>query len=261
MDAWIEERAEAIRLAVRCPGLPGEAGTLRLLEWLEGVVTLRHGSVPSGSCLLRPGRAPLVLLPQRWQGRAYTEEACHELGHALCSAGIGPLLRQLAPGDPQWERLARRWDAQDEARAAAFVMAWLLPSVQAAEPTEHWELAEAAGCEEGLVRRRRERLRGEVVRITAPPRWSAWQRHEVVLRAAGQAPLLYVVRRGHAEPVWALPVTRRGAEDSARQVGADLIALTDEEFGRKYQPFHCGPRQAVEWDADALAEWSARSSG
>jgi hypothetical protein len=256
MSAWIEERLEAIRLALRIPGFPVEADLYRLVDWLGGNVLLRYERVGVPMRILRPDGGSLINLPERLRDRHLDEALCHELAHVLLTGGMGCLLRQL-PVHPdraaRLERLARVCDAQDEARAREFVAAWALPSALVAAYPDDSELAWSANCTEELVRRRRHALRGTVVRLETPPRWCA-SLHYRVVHQAGVTPLLYLVARGEEAPRYSFPVRPGAGEEAAVQLAADLIALTPDELERKYEPFRCAPAEPLELSLDALRE-------
>ena len=259
MNAWIEERLEALRLALRIPGFPEEADLYRLADWLGGNVLLRHERVGMPMCIRRPDGSYVINLPVDLYARPLDEALCHELAHVLLTGGMGALLRQL-PARPdraaRLERLARACDAQDEARAREFVAAWALPSALVADCPDNAELAYRANCTEALVYHRRLSLRGEVVRLEAPPRWCA-ARHFRVVHQPAATPLLYLAARGEDVPRYSFPVhagSEREANEAAVQLTADLMALTPDELERKYEPFRCAPAQPVELSMEALRE-------
>lgn len=259
MNAWIEERLEAIRLALRISGFPEEADLYRLAEWLGGNVLLRHERVGAPMCIRRPDGSHLINLPEELSGRRLDEALCHELAHALLTGGMGFLLRHL-PTHPdraaRLERLARACDAQDEARAREFVTAWALPSALVAACQDDVELAWRANCTEELVHRRRTSLLGRVMRLEAPPRWCAALHFRVVYQPAA-TPLLYLTARGEEVPRYSFPVHAGPdgeADEAAVQLAADLVALTHDELERKYEPFRCAPAQPLELSVEALRE-------
>jgi hypothetical protein len=146
MNRWIEERLEAIRLALGIRGYPGEADLLRLVEWLGANVEVRHEPVALPLCARREDGSCVLYLPEELAEPRYSAALCHEIAHALLAAGVGSLLRGQDPASPRLERLARRWDLQDEARAAEFVSGWVLPSALVAASPCNQEVAERASC-------------------------------------------------------------------------------------------------------------------
>lgn len=259
MNAWIEERLEAIRLALRITSFPEVADLYRLADWLGGNVLLRHESVHVAMCIRRADGSYLINLPKDLNARPLDEALCHELAHVLLTGGMGFLLRRL-PAHPdraaRLERLARACDAQDEARAREFVAAWALPSALVIATSDDSELAWRANCSEELVHRRRASLQGKVVRLEAPPRWCA-ARHFRVLLQAGATPLLYLAAHGKDMPCYSFPVPAAPsgeADEAALQLAADLLALTPDELERKYEPFRCAPAQSLELSVEVLRE-------
>ncbi|HTE18796.1 MAG TPA: hypothetical protein VK689_10510, partial [Armatimonadota bacterium] len=173
MNRWVEERVEAVRLALRIGGFPADEDLYRLVEWLDGCVVLRHGAVPVGMCVHREDHRGVITLPLGLTGPERDHVLAEELGHYLLTHGMAVLLRQTAPEDLRLYRLARRWEWHDEALAREFVQAWYLPSRLVQRIPDDWELAFQSRCSPEVVRRRRESLAGRVVELHEPPRWSA----------------------------------------------------------------------------------------
>jgi predicted transcriptional regulator len=259
MANWIEERCEAIRLALRIPGFPAERDIYRLIDWLGGNVVLRHAATPRARCRFDE-RVSTITLPQRLVGAPMELATCHETGHVLLTKGMGSLLRQMSD-TRSTERLARRWDLEDEARARRFVLAWYLPSPMCAvlrwDPEQiGWE----SGCSREMVMERLRQLRRKVVRLTETPAWSAARDFHMVARPSKSTPALFVARRGSVAPVYNLPVVSlRAIEDSALQVSADLMALNAGEFDTKYELFRADEAQPLDISLRALKTW-ARSA-
>lgn len=262
MDTWIEERCEAIRLALRIGEFPELVDLLRLVDWLGAIVQLRHTRGAGARVIHYRDGSKSITLPLRLGERPMCEQLAHEVGHVLLTAGMGSLLRQLAPGDAGVERLARLCEAQDERRARDFVLAWWLPSRLVARYLDDDELAERASVTLEMVQARRRQLGGRVVDITRQlPRWSAGhQYHTVVTRTRSRA-LLQVLRFGSLVPVFDLPTTNAACSADALQVNADLVALTGAEFDRKYDLFRCSDPEAQPVDLAQLQQWSGRKAG
>lgn len=259
MDTWIEERCEAIRLALRIAGFPELADLLRLVDWLGGIVQLRHTRGAGARVIHFKDGTKSITLPVRLGERPMCEQLAHEVGHVLLTAGMGSLLRQLAPGDAQVERLARRCEAQDERRARDFVLAWWLPSRLVERYPDDAELAEHASVTEAMVQLRRRQLGGRVIDITRElPRWSAGQHYHTVVTRMRSRALLQVLRFGSASPAFDLPTTHPACTSDALQVNADLVALTVAEFDRKYDLFRCGDPELQPVDLAQLQRWSGR---
>lgn len=255
MFEWVEERCEAIRLALRIPSLPVERDLYRLADWLGGCVILEHAEIEQGRCVHRPDRRAVITLPVRAMGRRMDESLCHELGHALLTMGVGSLLRQS--DDPRLQRLAKLWTVQDEALAREFVMAWFLPSAVVAAYPHDDDLAELTHCTLEMVHARRASLGGRVVRLIRAPAWSASREYHVVTQHSTLLPLVYVARLGSVEPVFAIPAgSHEAADESTTQVAADLIAMTTTEFELKYEPGRCTRPTVVEADLERLRRWA-----
>lgn len=222
MNLWIEERAEACRLALGVAGYPRAADTWRLLEWLAGAVSVVTSE--DAYCLHLPDGSGIIGLPST--DDRLGEQALHELAHYLCGAGLAAYLRPHSEESPRLARLSRMADAKEEALCAEFVLAWLLPgrllSDGSAEEESQVELA--------LIARRRERLRGRYVLLTAPPVWSASQ----TLALTREDPPAVLRLRG-TRVEYAVPLGALDADAVTLQVQADLIALTDAEFAAKYR--------------------------
>lgn len=263
MIQWVEERAEAIRLALQIPGVPTDHHLDRLVEWLGQAVVLRHEPIECPRIVHRQDKPAVITLPERLHGQPWSIALLHELGHLFLSLGIGELLRQEADGDPRILRLADRWRMIDEARAVEFVGAWFLPSwVVCAYRGHVQDLAELTGCEPEFVDKRvRSVSHYAPVHLSAAPRWSAYHHRHVMCDQAGQEPLVYVASRGSVQPLYYFPVTRRDAEQVAQQLARDLMALTVEEFDLRHAPFQCAGLQRVEVDLVAAAEQARTTAG
>ncbi|MGV3721836.1 MAG: hypothetical protein ACO1SX_13065 [Actinomycetota bacterium] len=257
INAWVEERCEAIRLALRIPGFPSEGDLFRLIDWLGANAGLRHSPAGAAGCMHLVGGRKVVVVPQRLNGKPLTWRMAHETGHALLSVGMGSLLRQMADADPRVERLAAVWDAQDEKRAEDFVLAWFMPSRLVGQFDRDDELAEVAGVTEEMAGRRRRQLGGAVLDLQGKlPRWSAANQYHCVAAQAKRKAALYVVRFGSREPVFDFPAALKTLEDDARQVNADLVALTNEEFERKYEDFRVERAESRLVDLAELQAWA-----
>lgn len=259
MSNWIEERCEAIRLALRIPSFPTEQDLYRLFDWLGGNVVLRHAPTERPRC--RFGRsACTVTLPKRLLGGQFDMAACHELGHVLLTKGMGALLRQISDLRAV-ERLAQKWDLQDEARARRFVMAWYLPSPLCR--AFHWDpeqLEWESGCARDMVDQRLRQLRRQVTTLDEAPAWSALRDFHMVAQPSRATPALYVARRGSLSPAYSIPVASvKAVETSAFQVSADLLALNVDEFDTKYDLFRVEAPEALTITVGDLQAW-ARSA-
>lgn len=255
MNEWIEERCEALRLALRIPGFPASRDIYRLTDWLGANVNLRHAAVACSYTRHERTRAT-VTLPARLMGRAMDAALAHELGHSLLTMGMGALLRQDPDPDVRTERLARLWDAQDERRAEEFVAAWYMPSSLVAQYPDDEDLAELSGCSGGLVQARRQSLAGQVVTLKGAPQWSAARMYHPVLDGTHTAPQLYVVALGGRDPLFLIPVTPAEAEASAMQLQADLLALTVQEFGTRYGEWRRADPRPMRVSIQALQAWA-----
>lgn len=262
MDTWIEERCEAIRLALRIAGFPEERDLLRLVDWLGSNVQLRHAGVAGGACHHWPDGSKSITLPQRLDGKPYSWELSHEIGHVLLSVGMASLLRQLAPECPQVERLARRTEAQDERRIRDFVLTWWMPSHLVQQYPDDYELAYHANVSVEMAATRRQRLGGKVIDLAGRlPRWSALNHYHCVLLRAPRKVALYVVRRCNPSPVFDFPAEAKALESDAMQINADLVALTQPEFDLKYAEFQCGTPEVRYVNLAELHEWARGKSG
>lgn len=122
MHSWVEkEVADARALA----GLANEPATEdHLLKLLEGLnIPLDHAPIPTPMCLWT-ATGPRIVIPAGWNGWSKDRRTVHELGHALLTFGVGPVLQHIADGNVRIERLARLWRDRDEAVAAEFVQLW-----------------------------------------------------------------------------------------------------------------------------------------
>jgi hypothetical protein len=261
MDTWIEERCEAIRLALRIADFPQEGDLLRLVDWMGKNVRLRHADVEGGRCVYWSNGAASVTLPQQMHGKPYTWELSHEIGHVLLTVGMASLLRQMDPESVRVERLAQRWEAQDERRAQDFVLAWWMPSRLVRE-FDDYELAFHANVSVEMAVRRRQRLGGQVIELTAGlPRWSAAQHYHAVVSAGTCRAVLQVLRRGSLQPLFDFPTTQAACEVDALQVNADLVALTIPEFDLKYSDFRICASEPRPIDLLQLQRWAQRKAG
>jgi hypothetical protein len=262
VNEWVEERAAAIRLALRIPGFPEEADLYRLIDWLDGCVVLRWAEVSAGYCVHREDHRGVITLPRRVPDREVDRILAEEIGHYLLTHGMAALLRQMAPEDARILRLARRWEWRDEVLAREFVQAWHLPSRLVQETPDDEELAFQSRCTLALVEERRGSLQGRVIELSEPPRWCAGRHYRLVQQVAGRRPCLHVLGGGSEQPGFTidLPAGLRDEDlrASAFQVTADLAALTPDEFGIKYEPFRCSGAERVEIDLAELRAWAGQ---
>lgn len=119
---WITELAAEARRHVGVTDSPTEADLLRLID--HHGVTLIHAPVSCPYCT-HTARGPVIVAPLWMHGEQHARLLAHEVGHGLTQPGGGNLLRYLWPGNRRIERLARLWDARDEAYADQFADAWL----------------------------------------------------------------------------------------------------------------------------------------
>ncbi len=260
MNRWVEERVEAIRLALKIVGFPAEADLYRLVDWLEGCIVLRHSPVGIGMCIHRDDGRAVITLPQGVERRELDHILCEEVGHYLLTCGMASLLRQLDPADPQVRRLARVWDWRDEALVREFVHAWYLPSRLVQQFPDDEELAFRSGCSLEVVVRRRAALAGEAVRLIGPPRWSAAREYRLKRQRIGAQPYLQILPRGEARPEFLVPLPDADAREMLLQATADLIALTNREHALKYAPFRCTADEAVNVSLSELEAWSGKGA-
>lgn len=261
MDTWIEERCEAIRLALRIPEFPEEGDLLRLVDWLGQNVRLRHADVEGGRCVYWSNGAASVTMPQHVHGKPYSWELSHEIGHVLLTVGMASLLRQMDRDDPQVERLAQRWEAQDERRARDFVLAWWMPS-RLVQRFDDDELAMRANVQVEMASMRRQQLQGQVIELPEGlPRWSAAQHYHAVVSAGNHRAALQVLQRGNLQPLFDFPTTPAAYEADALQVNADLVALTLAEFDLKYAEFRISASEPRPIDLQQLKRWAQREAG
>jgi hypothetical protein len=258
VNRWVEERVEAIRMALRIREFPAEVDLYRLVEWLDGCVILRHGAVSTGRCVHREDHRGVITLPLGVAGAALDQILAEELGHYLLTRGMGALLRQMGPEDRRSLRSARRWEWRDEALAREFLHAWYLPSAQVQRIPDDDELAFQGRCSPTMVRWRRESLGRQVVRLEQPPQWSASQQYRLTGQSGASCYLLQVCRRGRSEPEFLLPVRAGQAQTSATQLSADLIALTGREFEIKYGSVRYAPGEPVEITLPELRAWAGQ---
>jgi hypothetical protein len=258
MNRWVEERVEAIRLALRLREFPEDGDLYRLVEWLDGCIILRQAPVPVGMCVHRDDHRAVITLPEGVSGPERDLVLAEELGHYLLTCGMAALLRGMSEDDPKVLRIARRWEWRDEALAREFVQAWFLPSQLVQELEDDEELCYRSRCAWEVVRRRRESLGGQVVRLAGPPRWSAARRYRLARQAGAGGAALQVLRWGEETPRYVLPVSEGEAEEAALQVTADLVALTTAEWEIKYGAFRAGPAHRVEIAFADLERWAGR---
>ena len=254
---WIEERAEMIRLALRISEFPDAADTFRLVDWLGANVRIYYDDVDTGTCRHGDDGRAFLTLPADLHEAPLTWEMAHETGHALLTCGVAAILRQESDGSARIERLARRWELQDERRARDFVLAWFMPYHLVHTIPCDSELAWRAGVTPEMAYRRRQGLgaRGPEFAGQLPP-WSAGREYHCVVRQLGKRVALYAVRRGSASPVFDFPTNAAALNEDACQVNADLLALTSREFATKYADFAVGAAELRPIDLARLREWA-----
>src|SRR6266536_3489492 len=112
---WVEERAEQVRRHLALGDLPGVVGLDTLCRWLEGRVHVERRPGALGICLHHDDGTASIWAPDD------PEILTHEVGHALCTTGLGLCLR--SHGHP----IARRQVWKEEHIANRFARAFLLP--------------------------------------------------------------------------------------------------------------------------------------
>ena len=256
-DLWIEERAETIRMALRIVEFPDAADLWRLVDWLGANVRIYHEEVDAGCCQHHRSGRHFITLPSELPEQPLTWELAHEIGHALLTAGVAAILRQIDPDCPRVERLAQRWEAQDERRARDFVLAWFMPYFLVRSIPCDSELAWRAGVTPEMAYQRRQGLgvRGPEFEGRLP-KWSAGQEYHCIVQQFGRRVALYVARRASVVPVFDFPTSPRTLDEDALQVNADLVALTSREFELKYADFTAGVAEVRPIDLTSLRTWS-----
>lgn len=257
MNWWVEERVEAIRLALRIEGFPQPADLYRLVDWLGGCLVVRRSTGGRAVCVHREDRRGVITVPRGGSNPEMDHALAEEIGHYLLTCGMADLLRRIDAEDCRIARLARRWEWQEAGLAREFVRAWYLPAPLVRQIPDDEELARRSRCSVELVRERRQSLRGRVPELTLPPRWSAASEYGLVSRKTGAGQVLQVVRRDDAEPLFFFPVRKTDAAPAALQLWVELIALTSTEFELKWVAFRCEPAQWVEPGAEELRAWIA----
>lgn len=261
MDTWIEERCEAIRLALRITEFPDAADTLRLVDWLGANVRLYYDDVSAGSCEHGRDGRHYITLPDSLHEAPLTWEMAHETGHALLTMGMAAILRQVGPETAQVERLARRWELQDERRASDFVLCWFMPDRLVRRIPCDSDLAWQAGVTPEMAYQRRRRLLPEPLDVVGRvPRWSAANEFHAIVRQCGRRVALCAARRGSIDPAFEFPTNAQCVEEDSCQVNADLLALTSREFTVKYADFRVGAAELRPLDLVGLRQWAARGA-
>jgi hypothetical protein len=247
MNRFIEERAEALRVALRIPAFPDDEDTERAAEYLSASVSVSHAP-HAKSVTIQGDQARTILLPAHLRGRARDLVLCEEIGHLLLASGLSSYLR-LCGGQSRLQRLARLAEAKDEWLARQFVMAWFLPAwlVQLHDDPA---LGDASGCDPEMVRERRRLLAGYWLDMSTPPHWCA-AREYVIFQYTHPIPCLHLMPRDLSLPQFAFA---NNSDAALQAVKADLIALTHHEFALKHRnSIPKGPIRIEVGPADMLA--------
>jgi hypothetical protein len=234
---WIEERIEALRLALGVSGFPTVGEFVRMTEWLrfqpETATKLsRHRKT------FEPG-TPMPGVPLPGWGVDGDEPIgmieCGHAGRALADAGLWELvsINSIEPPVPD------NWGGTAGA-GVRFAASWFLPSGLLRRITDDDELAWQSNCDPDVVRFRRAELGERVCELNRPPLWAAGHSFHMVVMMAASRPMVTISPRVNAAASAPLPlpfsvaVTRASADIVAAHVATDLAALTLAEFSRRY---------------------------
>jgi len=225
-----DERVEALRWARRMQGVPTSDDIEGTFEFLGGGLVWDRVAGLS-SCRYRrlsDGRGNLETPPRlsSWELR---RQGVHELGHHLLDAGEGACFWEP---DPSRRRVHWLREGKDEWRAEAFTAAFLLPS-RLVQECDDGELLEESGCPLEMIRERRRRLAGEVIRLYTVPEWSAYWAYRVRWRRGD----LGAFRLEPLFPdglMFELQVPDRLYRVVRQQIHRELVCLTADEFALKY---------------------------
>lgn len=241
----VEMRVEAMRLPLRKAGFAQPEDTLDAIRWMGKCLEVRPVLAEVASLARRPGTSALIMVPRYLAGARLSEAILEELAHYLLDTGLGGFLRAHARTYAS-SRLAQTVERTEESHARAFLEAWHLPSSLLARYRDDAEVSILSRCPLEMIRKRRRELAGAVFRVTRedPPVWSAARYYSAYSRG-GAASLVEVVPPAARSAEFLLPAEPGCADELARQVGDDAIALTVDEFRIKYREYRAAPRVCV----------------
>lgn len=250
---WLEERVEAVRLALGVRGFPADDDWRRLHSLSRpcpGVQRALHETVSEEQAWLRQ-----------------VVETAHQdpldrTARAIIAHGIASTRLRILFSDP---RTARSGDgvppASGRKLAEAFVSAWALPSRLVQLIPDDAELMWQSNCDRDVIEDRRGDLNGASLDLKGVPTWAAEQRYHLVVHMASHRPgiVVYSRRRPGAtvagaavQPEFALACARHTVEACAARVAADLLTLTPAEFEYSYAHSRPVRRPAARGDRVAM---------
>lgn len=251
---YLEERAEACRMALRVPGWLSTRDAERIARWLRPVVTVRRCGVADAYWRAASAGRSRVLLPDTLSAWHANRALIHELAHPLLDVGMGPIIDGMTSEERAGYRQARRGSQWEEELADEFVMALRLPSALVTAVDDVPEIARLTGLSWAAVARRRSVLNGQAVRLTWVPYWSAARAFTLERTEAG-----FQVREGAALRIRA-GAGPEGSRARELRLKADLAALRPREFLAKYRAFRVdGPPadgQPLPVEMDELRQWA-----
>ncbi len=232
---WLEERVEAVRLALGVRGFPADDDWRRLHNLSRpcpGAQQAPHETASGEHAWLRQ-----VI-------ETAHQDPLDRTARAVIAQGLASTRVRILFSDP-----GTAWTSDGAAPAAgrkvaeAFVSAWALPSRLVQLISDDSELMWQSNCDREVIEDRRLALNGGFLDLKGVPPWAAEQRYHLVVHMASHRPRLAVYPRrkpGGAvaetslQPAFALACARHTVEACAARVGADLLVLTPAEFEHSY---------------------------
>jgi hypothetical protein len=171
---YLEQRAEALRLALRLPGGMTTHDVERAVRWGRRWITVDR------SCAYREVRwqtdrdgAHFIALPAslpRWQAN---RALLHELAHPLLHVGMGVVTRDATPEERALHPLTRDRRRYEEELANELDLALRLPGRWTQGMGDVEGIARETGLPYAWIHRRLRTLNGHALDLTWIPYWSA----------------------------------------------------------------------------------------
>lgn len=260
---YLEERAEAVRLAVPVRGFPTTHDAPRIATWARPLVSVLRQRVRRPFCrTCRRGRSR-ILMPDDLAQWEFRYQLFHELAHPLLDVGLGGVVDGASDDERQAYRLIRDADRHEEALADYFVTALRLPSSLIVDfRGDLNEIGMLTGMPWDTIARRQRELKGQVLNLTWVPYWCAGRSYRLEYHAGAEASLLLWEPEAD-RPAFRFPCDRTNRHKREIRIKADLVALRPKEFAIKwgcYQvkegPVACAPHpEELPLSISELREW------
>jgi hypothetical protein len=260
---YLEERAEAARLALRRPGWLMVHDAPAVLNWMRPWVTMQRCGLPEAVWRQARHHRHRLLMPEDLAAWEANRRLLHELGHPLLGVGMAQITQQMTPAERHDFKSAAGAEAYEEWLVDELILALRMPGRLMRQIGDVEQIVRLTRIPWGMVQRRLRTLGDEALHLTWVPYWAAAR--TLALEYHGGARPCFWVREGDAVRV---VVPADAAERGARELRlkADLFALRPTEFLAKYRDFppparlerfHSLQPRRLAVEPDELHAWAA----